>query len=345
MLPSAAGTPSTDYIRSHAIQQHSFFPEDSVPMAVLQDRYPTAPAADTAGCQVPIIKSTEKAEGIDSTFALCPQACRGGFSIISATSSTGSGIGRAATTIAAITTSTYNASTSTTTSSSISNIITRSGVACPFLVPLVHGIHPPPSAVDYDFALLSPTQYLATYIHSLSLLLLLLQRLLPSGSLITSLPSFGPVNSLVLKMQLPIRMHQHATNILPHPTKKTVIPFIVIMFCDAYYILTTVGHDTALVHSMTRALAILHHNIGATMTPLPHACYYHALNRIHGNNHPLYQSILLLPHVAAWVASYSAPFSIIDGALATLSQPSSHRWTMLLFMSSLSCNHPITYQP
>ena len=119
----------------------------------------------------------------------------------------------------------------------------------------MHGIHPPPSAVDYDFALLSPTQYLATYIHSLSLLLLLLLRLLPSGSLITSLPSFGPVNSLVLKMQLPVRMHQHATNILPHPTKKTVIPFIVIMFCDAYYLLTTVGHDTALVPGVHRGEA------------------------------------------------------------------------------------------
>jgi hypothetical protein len=67
---------------------------------------------------------------------------------------------------------------------------------------------------------------------------------------------------------------------------------------------------------MARALAILHHDIGATMTPLPHAHYYHALNRIHNNKCPLYQPVLLLllSHAADWVASYSALSFIIDGA-------------------------------
>jgi hypothetical protein len=86
-------------------------------MAVLQDHCPMARAAE----YMAIIKSLEKAKGIDSTFVLCPQAHQGGFSITSATSSTGSGIVSASTTIAAVTTSTYNArstSTNTTTSSS-----------------------------------------------------------------------------------------------------------------------------------------------------------------------------------------------------------------------------------
>jgi hypothetical protein len=258
-------------------------------MAVLQDYYLTATAAKyMAGCQVPIVKSTEKAKGIDSTFVLCPQACRSGFSIISAMSSTGSGIGSAPTTLAAITTLTYNASNYTTTSNSISN--------------LVHGIHPPPSAVDYGFALLSPMQYLATYIHRFSLLLLPQLRLLP-GSLITSLPSLGLVNSLVLKMQLPVRLHQH-------------------------------------VCSTTRTLAILHHDIGATMTPLPHASRHHEMfsphfylpcyRIIHSNYHQIYLLVLSILHVAAWTARFSAPSSIYDGALATLVQPGFTLWRVMI---------------
>jgi hypothetical protein len=75
---------------------------------------------------------------------------------------------------------------------------------------------------------------------------------------------------------------------------------------------------------------------------------FHAPITLHGNTHPLYHPIFLLPHVAEWVASYSAPSSILDGESAMLGQPSSHQWKTLLLCplaSSLSCNQPLTHQP
>jgi hypothetical protein len=90
-------------------------------------------------------------------------------------------------------------------------------------------------------------------------------------------------------------MHQHDMNILPHPSKMTVIPLIAIIFCDAYYIQMTVGHDAALP-SMTRA-AILHHEIGAIMTPLPHACYYHvSIYHVNFSHVKLYKHATQLKH-------------------------------------------------
>jgi hypothetical protein len=76
-------------------------------MALLQDRYTMASAAEfLAGCQVPDIKSLEKAKGSVSTHVLCPQAHGGGFSVTCSTSSTGGGISHASTALDATTTST-----------------------------------------------------------------------------------------------------------------------------------------------------------------------------------------------------------------------------------------------
>jgi hypothetical protein len=143
---------------------------------------------------------------------------------------------------------------------------------------------------------------------------------------------------------MPPSIHM-SMNILPRTTKLAVILFLAIIFCDAYYKHPTVGLDTALVPLLTRALTILHRDIRATKTTLPHARYYHDMKRIHSNTRLLYQPVILLLHIADWVDSYSDPSSIIDGALAILGQSSSHRWTTLLFTSSFSCNHLITYQP
>jgi hypothetical protein len=82
-----------------------------------------------------------------------------------------------------------------------------------------------------------------------------------------------------------------------------------------------------------------------TMNPVPHIHYYCALHGLHGNMHSLYHSVLLCQHVDDWVTSYSAPSSILDGALAMLSLPSTYWWTTLCTLTfSFSSHHSLTHQ-
>ncbi len=72
-----------------------------------------------------------------------------------------------------------------------------------------------------------------------------------------------------------------------------------------------------------------HHDIVAvsttTTTTYHHIYSIHVATIIHGNTY-LHHFVLLLPHVAAWAARYSAPSSIYDGALTILVQPSFTLW-------------------
>jgi hypothetical protein len=167
-------------------------------------------------------------------------------------------------------------------------------------------------------------------------------------------------------MQCPTRQHQHTSTSTTNTattttTTKNAHLFIVIITAtsDPTAIITADNGTTLPIITPTAAAgyvptaskfkATSFTTANAIKSPTTSTnVIFHTRTILHGKTDPRYPPAFMIPHVADWTASYSAPSSILDGALTMLGQPSSQQWKTLLLgtlISSISCTKPLTHQP
>jgi hypothetical protein len=178
----------------------------------------------------------------------------------------------------------------------------------------------------------------------------------------TVICGFGSV--LAVPMQCPTRQHQHTSTSMINTTTtttKTAHMFIVIITAtsDPTAIIAADNGTTLPIITPTAAVGCIPTTSKFKATSFAAAntidsfttstnVIFHTWIILHGNADSRYPPVFLIPHVADWIASHSAPSSILDGALTMLGQPSSQQWKTLLIgtlTSSIPRTQPLTHKP